>query len=141
MQWQRGNHTIDTDRLRLDMDVIVAWLRGSYWASTRPSDAIHRSWAAADPVFGLYAGAELAGCARVLTDFVAIAYLADVYLAPHLRGSGLGLWLVETIVAHPELQTLKWLLHTRDAHGLYRRIGFAEPSPAVMERPRPVPNA
>ena len=138
MRWQRGSYTIDTDRRRLDMGTIQGWLRGSYWAGTRPPVLVLRSWEESDPVFGLYAGDRLVGCARVVTDFVAIAYLADVYLAAEHRGAGLGRWLVETIVGHPDLRTVRWLLHTRDAHGLYRQVGFETAGPTVMERPRQV---
>ena len=137
MHWQRGAFTIDTDRRRLDMETILGWLGGSYWAGTRPRAAVLRSWDESEPVFGLFAGDTLIGCARVVTDFVAIAYLADVFLVPQQRGAGLGRWLAETIMAHPDLGTVKWLLHTRDAHGLYRQVGFAEPGPRVMERPQP----
>ena len=137
MQWQREAFTIDTDRGRLDLDSILGWLRRSYWAGTRPRADVLRSWANSEPVFGVYAGDALIGCARVVTDFVAVAYLADVFLVPERRGHGLGRWLVETIVAHPDLGTVKWLLHTRDAHGLYRRVGFADAGRRVMERPPP----
>ena len=136
MRWRRGRYTIDTDRGRLDMAAILGWLGGSYWASTRPPEAVRRSWEAADPVFGLYADEKMAGCARVVTDFVAVAYLADVFLVSEHRGAGLGLWLVETVVGHPDLTSVRWLLHTRDAHGLYRRVGFVQAGDAVMERPR-----
>ncbi len=135
MQWQRGEYSIDTDRERLDWDAIVPWLQGTYWASGRSDEAIHRSWEAAAIVFGLYAGERQIGCARVVSDTVAIAYLADVFIEPRHRGMGLGLWLVETIVAHPDLSTVRWLLHTADAHPLYRRVGFEAPGPRVMERP------
>lgn len=139
MQWQRDGYTIDDDRSWLDQERIAAWLRESYWASTRSPDAVRRSWQESGVVFGLYQDHELVGCARVVTDFVAIAYLADVYLMPEHRGRGLGLWLVQTIVGHPDLATVRWLLHTRDAHGLYRQAGFAEPGPRLMERPHPFP--
>ena len=139
MQWHCDGYTIDTDRDRLDQARIAAWLRKSYWASTRPPAAVRRSWQEAGVVFGLYHGQEMVGCARVVTDFVSIAYLADVYLMPEHRGRGLGRWLVQSIVAHPELATVGWLLHTRDAHGLYRQAGFADPSSRLMERPRPKP--
>ena len=68
-----------------------------------------------------------------MTDHVTVAYLADVFvLEPH-RGKGLGIWLVGTIVGAPELQKLRrWILGTRDAHGLYRRFGFVEPEPGIL---------
>ena len=140
MQRHRAGYTIDTRRERLPMEIIVGWLGTTYWAATRPPEAIRRSWDNSPVVFGLYCGEEIAGWARVVTDSVAIAYLADVFLVPEHRGRGLGLWLVETIVAHPELSGVRWLLHTDDAHGLYRRVGFTEVDAArVLERPRPAP--
>lgn len=120
------------------MEIIARRLGTTYWAATRPPEAIRRSWDNSPVVFGLYRGEEIAGWARVVTDFVAIAYLADVFLIPEHRGRGLGLWLVETVVGHPDLLTVRWLLHTNDAHGLYRRVGFTEANAArLLERPRP----
>jgi GNAT superfamily N-acetyltransferase len=135
VQWQRDQYVIDTDRGRLDMRAIVGWIGTSYWAAERSEDAIHRSWDAAGIVFGLYVADRQVGCARVATDFVAIAYLADVFLEPSHRGKGIGLWMVRTIMEHPELSSVRWLLHTADAHGLYRQVGFRQPGPRVMERP------
>ena len=134
MQWHRDNFTIDTDRDRLDFSVIVRDLQTTYWASKRSAETIERAWSNSILVFGLYRDDELIGFARVVSDLVAIAYLADVYLQAEARGGGLGTWLVETATSHPEVKDLKWLLHTLDAHELYRKIGFTEPSPRVLER-------
>jgi GNAT superfamily N-acetyltransferase len=137
MQWHRGSYTIDTDRERLDLDTVARWLNTTYWAADRSREAIDRSWNGSAVVFGLYAEQELAGWARVVTDRVTTAYLADVFLLPEHRGKGLGLWLVETIVGHPELATVNWLLHTKDAHRLYERVGFStDTGPRLMQRRR-----
>lgn len=136
MRWSRGEYTLDTDRRRLDMDTVLGWLHGTYWAATRPAEQIERSWANSAVVAGLYAGEELAGCARVVSDLATVAYLADVFVAPEHRGKGLGRWLVEILLAHPDLAGVKWLLHTRDAHGLYEPLGFRAPGPRALERPR-----
>jgi GNAT superfamily N-acetyltransferase len=136
MQWHRDGYAIDDDRHRLDMPAIIGWLRDTYWAGHRAPDDVRRSWDNAALVFGLYAGAELVGCCRVVTDFVAVAYLADVFLAPEHRDKGLGRWLVETAVAHPAVGDARWLLHTKDAHGLYAQLGFVAFGPRIMERPR-----
>ena len=72
-----------------------------------------------------------------MTDFATFAYIADVFVVPDEQCKGLGRWLVETMLAHPELQGLRrWLLGTRSAHGLYRRCGFAEAPPpfSFLER-------
>jgi GNAT superfamily N-acetyltransferase len=83
--------------------------------------------------FGLYHPTGQVGFARVVTDWVVVAYLADVFvLEPH-RGRGLGKWLVDVVTGTPELARIRrWILGTRDAHDLYRRFGFAEPAPGVL---------
>lgn len=136
MIWKRGDYELDTDRDRLDMDVISGWIRATYWASTRSHETVLKSWAGSAVPFGLYGPDGMAGCARVVTDLATTAYLADVFILEEHRGHGLGLWMMECIVSHPELENVRWLLHTRDAHGLYRKVGFEEPSARVMERPR-----
>jgi GNAT superfamily N-acetyltransferase len=134
--WTRGEYTITTDRSRLDLDVIHGYLDRSYWAQGRTREAVARSIAESLP-FGLYRGDAQVGFARVITDHVTLAYLADVFVLEEHRGRGLGTWLVEVVTGLPELQAVRrWLLGTRDAHGLYRRFGFAAPTPGIwMERP------
>jgi GNAT superfamily N-acetyltransferase len=131
-EWSRGEFTISTDPSRLDVDVIHGFLARSYWAEGRSRERVARAIAHSLP-FGLYHPSGQVGFARVVTDHVVVAYLADVFvLEPH-RGKGLGAWLVETIVGAPELQKLRrWILGTRDAHGLYRKFGFVAPDVAVL---------
>jgi GNAT superfamily N-acetyltransferase len=131
-EWTRGDYTISTDRSRLDLDVIHGFLTRSYWAEGRSRERVARSVEHSLP-FGLYHPSGQVGFARVVTDHVVIAYLADVFvLEPH-RGRGLGKWLVESVLGVPELRRLRrWLLGTRDAHDLYRRFGFVEPVPGVL---------
>lgn len=83
-----------------------------------------------------FRGPTQVGFARVLTDQVVLAFLADVFILPEHRGRGLGVWLVETITSLPQLSSVRrWLLGTRDAHTLYARFGFSEPPPGIlMER-------
>jgi GNAT superfamily N-acetyltransferase len=76
------------------------------------------------------------GFARAFTDGASFVYLADVYVLPEYRGRGLGVAIVREIVEHGPFEGLRWLLHTRDAHELYRKVGFGEPSERLMERPR-----
>ena len=85
------------------MDRIVAWLAESYWAGTQPEAAVRRSWDAAGVTLGLYHGGEMIGCARAVTDFTRFAYLSDVYVEPEHRGHGLGRWLVQTMLDHPDV--------------------------------------
>ncbi len=127
MEVQRDDYTISTDRTKLDVDLIHDYLSySSYWAQGRSYDAVQTS-IEHSLCFGVYAGAQQVGFARIVTDYATFAWLCDVFvLEPH-RGRGLGKWLVETIVAHPQLRDLQvFLLATRDAHELYRRSGGFE---------------
>jgi GNAT superfamily N-acetyltransferase len=134
-EWTRGNYTISTDRNRLDLDMIHGFLVRSYWAEGRSRERVAQSIDRSLP-FGLYHGEEQIGFARVLTDYVVLAFLADVFVLESHRGMGLGTWLVEVVTSHPDLHPIRrWLLGTRDAHELYRKFGFEEPQAGVfMER-------
>ncbi|HEX8179266.1 MAG TPA: GNAT family N-acetyltransferase [Pyrinomonadaceae bacterium] len=123
--WRRGEFEISTERARLDFAVLHDFLsRQSYWARGRSLDLIKRSVDNSLP-FGLYKSGRQIGFARVVTDRATFAWLADVFVLAEFRGQGLAKWMVEVILAHPELQNLRrWVLATRDAHELYRRFGF-----------------
>jgi GNAT superfamily N-acetyltransferase len=135
---QRDEYLISTDPARLDIEVIYNYLHHTaYWSQGRPRDVIEKSIAHSEN-FGVYHGDALVGYARVITDYATFAYLCDVFILPHAQGRGLGKWLMETILAHPELQGLRyWYLRTRDAHGLYKQFGFTELRDPTrsMERP------
>jgi GNAT superfamily N-acetyltransferase len=127
---------IDTDKSRLDVDVIHGFLRQSYWAAGVPREVVERS-IEHSLCFGVYVDGLQAGFARIITDYATFAYLADVFVLEAFRGRGLSKRLMEAIVGHPRLQGLRrWSLATRDAHGLYAQFGFTPlGSPArYMER-------
>lgn len=124
MEWRRGEYVISTDRERLDLDVLHGFLTNSYWAKDIPREVVARSIANA-LCFGVYQNDGQVGFARVVTDFATVAYLGDVFILESHRGRGLSKWLMECVVQHPALQNLRrWILLTRDAHGLYSRFGF-----------------
>jgi len=120
----RGEYVISTDRSRIDVAAVHAFLSRSYWAPGIPEDTVRRGIAGAI-CFGIYHGGAQVGFARVITDQATYAYLADVYVLEEHRGRGLAKWLMEVIMAHPDLEGLRrFALSTRDAHALYRQFGF-----------------
>ena len=124
--WRRDGYLISTDASMLDLEVVHGYLSRSYWAAGVPEDVVRRS-VENSLCFGVYRGEEQAGFARVVTDRATFAYLADVFVLEEHRGQGIGKWLVEVILSHPDLQGLRrWMLATRDAHDLYRRYAFTE---------------
>jgi N-acetylglutamate synthase-like GNAT family acetyltransferase len=125
-EWWRDQYCISTDKHRLDLNAIQRLLATSYWAADRPIETTQRA-IEHSLAFGIYHGQQQIGFARVVTDYVTFAYLADVIIDAKFRGQGLGQWLVASILAHPELQTIRrWVLLTRDAHDLYSKFGFTE---------------
>jgi len=123
-EWRRDDYLISTDRRKLDRKVIHQFLEGSYWAKGIPPGIVDRC-IENSLCFGLYEGNRQVGFARVISDLSTFAYLADVFVLESARGRGLGIWLIETIMGHPQLQGLRrWMLATADAHGLYRKFGF-----------------
>lgn len=126
VEHRRGEFVISTDPARLDIHMIHGFLTNSYWAKGIPREVVARSIKHA-LCFGIYDGnSAQVGFARVISDFATIAYVGDVFVLDSHRGGGLGGWLMESITQHPALQGLRrWILTTRDAHGLYSQVGFA----------------
>ena len=124
LETYKDNFTISTDPARLDLDTISDFLTRAYWALGRPRERTERALANS-LVFGLYDGNKQIGLARVVSDYAIFAYLCDVFIHEEYRAHGLGKWLIETVMSHPDLQGLRrWTLATRDAHGLYRQFGW-----------------
>ena len=123
----KKGYIISADKTLLSFDTIFTYLdQHSYWAKGIPAErlktAIDNSLC-----FGVYKDSIQAGFARLVTDKATFAYLCDVFILPGHRGAGLSKWLVQTIMAHPDLQGLRrWCLATQDAHGLYKQFGFKE---------------
>ena len=120
------NFEISTDKDRLDVGAIQRFLADeSYWAKTRTPEQTRRA-IQNSLCFGVYIDGRQVGFARVVSDFATFAYLGDVFILDEYRGRGLSKKLMETIVSHPDLQGLRrWLLATRDAHGLYEQFEFS----------------
>jgi GNAT superfamily N-acetyltransferase len=124
---KEGDYIVSTDKSKLDAQAIQDFLANeSYWAQNIPVSVVKKTLEGS-LCFGVYHEDKQIGFARVVTDKVAFAYLADVYiLVPH-RGKGLSKFLMRTIMAHPDLQGLRrWMLATTDAHQLYRQFGFTD---------------
>jgi N-acetylglutamate synthase-like GNAT family acetyltransferase len=125
VEHRRGDYVISTDRACLDLDVIHGFLTDCYWAKGISRELVARS-IQHSLCFGIYEhGARQVGFARVISDYATFAYIGDVFVLESHRGRGLSKWMMECIVQHPLLQGLRrWVLLTRDAHGLYSKFGF-----------------
>jgi GNAT superfamily N-acetyltransferase len=128
-------YELDDDAARIDGEAVHRYLsEESYWAKGRSREVQDDLIAGAARVVGLYHGPRQVGFSRTLSDGHVQSYLADVYVLEEHRGRGLGVELVRFSVDEGPFARTKWLLHTADAHGLYRKLGFAEPGEATLER-------
>lgn len=130
---------IDEDVRRVDREAVWGFLSTeAYWARDRTREQFDRQLETAWRVVAAYErpGGRLVGFARAFSDGVLSAYLADVFVLPDARGHGIGAELVRAMIEDGPGRDFRWMLHTADAHGLYRRFGFAEPGADFMERPR-----
>ncbi|RNB90038.1 N-acetyltransferase [Brevibacillus fluminis] len=130
--WRKGNYAISTDKRFLQEDVIYGYLHEkSYWSKGIDREVVRRSIEQSAFCFGVFQGepgsadCRQVGFARVISDCATFAYLCDVFILPEHSGVGLGKWLMEVITQFPPISGVRrFLLATRDAHGLYAQYGF-----------------
>jgi predicted nucleic acid-binding protein/GNAT superfamily N-acetyltransferase len=128
-------YELDDDPARIDIDIVHRYIsEDSYWARGRTREHQVELNRAAARVVGCYWEGRQMGYARAISDGVSLAYLADLFVLPEARGRGLGAEIVRELVEQGPLASLRWLLHTEDAHGLYERFGFRAPTRSVLER-------
>jgi len=128
----------DDDPTRIDRQVVWTFLsEHAYWGRWRTRQVVERQLDGAWRLVGAYVRetGEMVGFARAQSDGVVLAYLADVFVVQEHRGAGVGVGLVQKMIEDGPGAHFRWMLHTNDAHGLYRRFGFAEPDQTYLERP------
>ncbi len=128
MDWQKDQYSVSTDKSRLDIGMIHHFLyTTAYWSIGRPMDTVQKS-IEHSLCFGLYEGNQQVGFSRLVTDFATFGWLCDVFILPSHRGRGLGKWLVQCIMDHPEVKTLRRIiLSSRDAQEFYSKAGGFQP--------------
>ncbi len=121
----KGAYFITTDSTKMDVTAIHKFLsEESHWAKNVPFTIVQKS-VEHSLCFGIFYRNLQVGFARVISDYATIAYLGDVYIIPQHRKKGLSKWLMEVVLAHPDLQRLRrWILLTADAHDLYKQFGW-----------------
>jgi GNAT superfamily N-acetyltransferase len=122
-----GSYSVTADRRRIDVDAVHAFLTRCFWARGISKELVAKS-ISHSLCFGVFDADAQVAFARIVTDYSTYAYLCDVYVLEEHRGKGLGKWMIDFVMMHPELQGLRrFQLVTRDAHGLYTRFGFRPP--------------
>jgi GNAT superfamily N-acetyltransferase len=130
---RRGSLLLSTERTKIDVEAVLAMLRASHWGGAMTKAMLERAikHSVCISVVDAGAGNRQLGFARAVTDLATYAYLTDVIVAGDARGNGVGTWMIEAIMAHPDLQGLRRIaLWTRDARALYEKFGFSTEMPA-----------
>ncbi len=135
------DYELSDDLQRVDLDTVWSYLSTqAYWGRWRTRAEVEAQVRGAWRLVAAYQGdGSLVGFARAVSDGIALAYLADVFVLPAHRGRGLGLAVVRRLVDDGPGAGFRWLLHTRDAHGLYAKLGFSAPDSTLLERPAAIP--
>jgi N-acetylglutamate synthase-like GNAT family acetyltransferase len=124
IEYQKDDFYITTDTEKIDIDAVYSLLGQSYWAKSRKKDVIIKSLKNS-LCFSLLHKNKQIGLVRVVTDYATFAYLCDVIVDDKYRHKGLGVWFLECVLKHPDLQHLRrWCLATKDAHEFYNKVGF-----------------
>lgn len=125
--FRRNGFLISADKKKLQPEAIHNFLKTTYWAAERPMKEVKKSIESC-LCFGVYYKGKQVGFARVLTDYIKVAYIADVFIIEEHQGKGLSKWLMDVILNYGELKNIvRWMLHTRTAQGLYKQYGFGKP--------------
>ena len=125
MHWERDEFTISSEKGKVDIDALHDMLSRTYWAKDRSREEIEKT-VANSLCFSLFKGDEQVGFTRVLTDGVAYAVILDMVIREDFRGRGLGKWMLQCLVEHPQVVPLRQVLWTSDADGFYQKLGFEE---------------
>ena len=133
MQWRRGEMIISDDRSAVDVALVADWLARTHWGYRRAPETV-KKLVANSLCFSLLLPGRYVGFARIVTDRTVFSWLSDLIVDEAFRGRGLGRWLIECILSHPDVAPTQIVLQTSDGHGLYAKFGF-EASTKLMSRP------
>ena len=124
MIWKKNGFKLYDEKDVIDLHQTHALISQTYWARHRPRDKVEKL-IRHSTCFSLFREEELVGFVRVLSDFVSTSWVADMVIKETYRGHGLGSWMMECVMSHPEFLHTQFALQTKDAHAFYEKLGFA----------------
>ncbi|MDA0266789.1 MAG: GNAT family N-acetyltransferase [Cyanobacteria bacterium] len=134
MQWNKAAFTLTDEPPANSLEATYQLLSRTYWAQNRPLEKVEGILAQSLCVYLLNGTQQQIGFARVISDYVTTAWVADVVVAEAYRGQGLGAWMVTCLMAHPQVKGAQFILQTKDAHRFYEQFGFEQNSALMSTR-------
>ena len=136
-EWFRADYLLTDDPQQSDLDAVCSLLHATYWANDRSREVIEKGIRHSTLLSVIHQGRQV-GLIRAVTDHATFTWVCDVVVDPDHRGKGLGKWMVQCLLEHPDLQTISHHLCTKDAHSLYESFGFQRIE-AMRRSDRPMP--
>ena len=124
MHWQKEGFYLTDDRDKVDLIETCKLLGDTYWGVRRPIEVVEKMIKTSICFTLLYENTQI-GFGRAVTDGVTLSWIADIVILPEYRSKGLGKWMIECIVSHPDIRDTQKVLQTRDAHEYYEKFGFS----------------
>ncbi len=121
----KDRYEIDDSFGRLDFDQLEQWLSNTYWSPGIRKDEIIKGTRHSSIAVGCYLDGRQVGFLRVVSDKTRFGYFLDVYVDEAHRKKGLAQAMMRFVFDHPDFADVYiWLLITKDAHGVYSKLGF-----------------
>jgi len=133
MEVSYKDYVISDDKSKINVQTVIDFLAGSYWANRRTPEKIKKS-IQNSICYGVYHETKMIGFARLITDGATMYYLCDVFVLEAYRGQGISKKLMDVITNDPEFEWMSGILGTKDAHGLYEQYEFIRDSERFMKR-------
>ena len=122
---QKHNYLVKDGFDQMDFDKVRDMLKKVFWSIDIKKEEIIQGAKNSALLVGVFNSYEQIGFARVISDKTRFAYIMDVVVHENYRQQGIGQLMIKYILSHPELKDVyQWLLRTRDAHGVYKKVGF-----------------
>ena len=125
MHWEKDGYHLTDNQDQVDVVRTQKMLGETYWGVRRPLEIVE-NMVKTSLCFTLLSNKLQIGFGRAVTDTVTLSWIADIVILPEHRGKGLGKWMMECIVNHPDIRDTQKVLQTRDAHEYYEKFGFSQ---------------
>jgi N-acetylglutamate synthase-like GNAT family acetyltransferase len=120
------DYTLKDGFNEMDFDKVTEMLKDAFWSMGIKRKEVEQGAQNSALLVGAFTtDNKQIGFSRVISDSTRFAYILDVIVDENYRKQGIGQAMMNYILGHPRLKDVyQWLLITKDAHGVYQKVGF-----------------